>query len=143
MCTVVDLCVLHIDLCVLRCRPQCTLEVDWSVPALKSSQSVSRTVQFWVWCTWWNLYGLWHVHFLSFCSCCLLHSHKFYCFYNCTPMSGMVELRCCLIVVIYMCRDTCLHTHIFTHHTPILLYSTLQSDQTRHMALSLGHRCCG
>ena len=43
----------------------------------------------------------------------------------------------------YMCRDTCLHTHIFTHHTPILLYSTLQSDQTRHMSLSLGHRCCG
>ena len=76
------------------------LNVDWSVPTLKSSQSVSRTVQFWFWCTWWNLYSLWHLHFLSFWTCCLFHSHTFYCFYICTPMSGMVELHCCLIVVI-------------------------------------------
>ena len=30
------------------------LKVDWSVPALKSSQSVSRTVRCLLWWSWWN-----------------------------------------------------------------------------------------
>ena len=39
------------------------LKVDWSVPALKSSQSVSSTVRCLIWWSWWNLYSLWHQHF--------------------------------------------------------------------------------
>ena len=45
-------------------RASVSLKVDWSVPALKSSQLVSSTVRCLVWWSWWILYSLWHQHFL-------------------------------------------------------------------------------
>ena len=87
------------------------LRVGWSVPALKSSQSVSWTV----WCLFSDhgrIRTVCQQHFLNSCYCCLFHSHKCYCFDIYTPMSGTDELYCCLTKCCYMCRDTQLRTLI-------------------------------
>ena len=87
-----------------------TLRVDWSVPALKSSQLVSSTVRCLVWWSRWNFVQPVTAAFLNYCY--LFHSHKVYCFDICTTMSGTVELHCCLIKCCYVCRDMWLHTLI-------------------------------
>ena len=76
-------------------RVSVPLRVGWSVPELKSSQSVSSTVRCLVWWSWGNFVQSLELGFLNSYSCCLSHSHKVYCFDICTPM---VERLSCIAV---------------------------------------------
>ena len=92
-------------------RASVPLKVDWSVPALKSSLSVSSTVR--------CLIGLAVMvdivesvasALLNPCYCCLFNLHKVYCFDICIPICA-VALHCCFQSCC-MCRDMWLHTII-------------------------------
>ena len=138
-----------VDLCVLRCRPLCaplsTSVYPWKWTGLSLHWSPPNQ-----WVELCNSgFGV-HDGIYTVCGMCI--------FWASVPVVCFIHINFLLLYLYthewnrwavllfnhcYMCRDTWLHTHIFTHHTPILLYSALQSDQTRDMSLSLGHRCCG
>ena len=129
------------------------LKVDWSVPALKSCQSVSATVWCLVWWTWWTCYCsvLVMVEFLQYvCGISIFCVNiTVVCFIHITFMVlylyewnswAALLFKCCYVqgyVVAYF------YLLCTLDHIPTLLYSTLQSDRTWHMSPSLDHRCCG